>query len=59
MWLGAKEAGRYIGFSSDWVEVRAMPWQSEPVAGRIRFKRSKSDGRRRYYVPDLEAQLCE
>ena len=25
MWLGAKEAGRYIGFSADWVEVRAMP----------------------------------
>jgi hypothetical protein len=59
MWLGAKEAGRYIGFSADWVEVRAMPWESEPVDRRIRFKRSKSDGRRRYYVPDLEAQLEE
>jgi hypothetical protein len=58
-WLGAKEAGRYLGFSRDWVEVRAHPWQDEPVPGRIRFKKARSDGRRRYYVPDLEAQLEE
>ena len=61
MWLGPKEAERYIGFSADWVEVRAIPWPKDgkPIEGRIRFKKSKSDGRRRYYVPDLEAQLRE
>jgi hypothetical protein len=57
MWLGSKEAGRYLGFSADWVEVRAIPWQPEYVEGRIRYKTSKTDGRRRYYVRDLEGQL--
>lgn len=59
MWLGPKDAGAYLGFSPDWIEVRAHPWQDEPVEGRIRYKCAKSDGRRRYYVPDLEAQLSK
>jgi hypothetical protein len=59
MWLGPKEAGRYLGYSPRWIEVRATPWEKNPVDGRIRFKISKADGRRRYCVPDLELQLSD
>jgi hypothetical protein len=58
-WLGAADAGRYLGYSRDWVERRALEWQDKPASDRIRYKKARSDGRRRYFVPDLEAQLCE
>jgi hypothetical protein len=58
-WLGPKEAGRYVGYSPEWVEVRATPWEDDPVDGRIRFKLSRSDGRRRYFVPDLRLRLVD
>jgi hypothetical protein len=59
MWLGATDAGRYLGYSATWIEARALKWQDEPMDQRIRYKLAKSDGRRRYYVPDLDAQQGE
>ena len=58
-WLGGKAAGAYIGYSRDWVEVRAVPWPKDglPVPSRIRFKINSENGDRRYYVPDLEVFL--
>lgn len=57
MWLGGKAAGLFIGYSRDWVEVRAHPWQKQPVDGRVRYKTMRGSGDRKYYRPDLEAFL--
>ena len=58
-WLGGKEAGQYIGYSRDWIEVRATAWPLNglPVPGRIRYKTVKGCGNRKYYRPDLDAFL--
>jgi len=59
MWLGGKDAGSYIGYSRDWVEIRALEWplDEKPMAGRIRFKYNRENGDRKYYRPDLDAFL--
>jgi hypothetical protein len=57
MWLGGRDAGAYLGYSRDWVEIRALEWQDKPAEGRIRFRRMKGTGDRKYYRPDLDAFL--
>lgn len=54
MWLGGRDAGAYLGYSRDWVEIRAIKWQPEHVPGRVRYKKNRQNGDRKYYVPDLE-----
>jgi hypothetical protein len=55
--FGGRDDGRFIGYSRDWMEVWAHPRTKDPVAGRIRYKRAKSGGHRRYCGPDSKAQL--
>jgi hypothetical protein len=57
MWLGGRDAGAYLGYSRDWVEIRAIKWQPDHVPGRIRYKKNKENGDRKYYVPDLDSFL--
>ena len=61
MWLGGKEAAMYIGFSRDYVEARAIPWQDDYLPFRVRYKHAigEQGGQptRRYYRPDLDALL--
>ena len=61
MWLGGKDAGRYLGYSRDWVEIRAIEWplDGKPVEGRIRYQYNRENGDRRYYRPDLDAFLVK
>jgi hypothetical protein len=59
MWLGGKDSGRYIGYSRDWVEIRAYPWQPDHVPDRIRFKKMRKTGDRKYYRPDLDWFLLD
>jgi len=60
-WLGGKEAGMYIGFSRDYVEDRAVPWQDDLIPFKVRFKHvignEGAEPVRRYYRPDLDALL--
>ena len=60
-WLSLSNAADYINVSTDTVGRRAIRWQSEAQAGRIRYKLLKlgEDTRlqRRYFVEDLEALL--
>jgi hypothetical protein len=62
-WLGGKEAGMYIGFSRDYVEARAAPWQDDYLPFRVRYKHAigEQGGQptRRYYRPDLDALLVD
>ena len=55
IWLGVTDAGKYMRRSSEWIEVRATPWEDEPVQGRFRYKLNPENGDRRYYVADLDA----
>lgn len=61
MWLSGKDAGAYIGYSRDTVEIRAIPWQPTHVLHQIRYKLVQLDEKgpkvRRYYQPDLDALL--
>lgn len=54
VWLGGRDAGIYCGRSRDWVEIRALAWEDEPVRGRIRFQLDVDSGDRRYFVADLD-----
>ena len=60
-WKSLSSAAQHLDVSNDTILRRAVPWQDEPVEGRIRFKHLKlgADTRqeRRYYVPDLDALL--
>ncbi len=57
MWLGGKDASDYLGYSRDWLEIRALEWpmDDQPVPGRFRYQYNPETGDRRYYVPDLDA----
>lgn len=59
LWLGGKDAGAYLGYSRDWVEIRALQWplDNKPVPGRIRYKKVKGTGDRKYYRLDPDAFL--
>jgi hypothetical protein len=57
MWLGGKNAGAYLGYSRDWVEVRALPWQPHPIDGRVRYRKMRGSGDRKYFRPDLDLFL--
>jgi hypothetical protein len=63
MWLGAKDAGAYVGMSPDWAEARALEWplDDKPVQGRIRYRWLRDNpgdrGIRRFYRPDIDAFL--
>ena|ERR1035441_9353278 len=63
VWLGAKDAGAYVGRSPDWVEDRALEWplDEKPIQGRIRFQwlrdRPNDRGTRRFYRPDIDRFL--
>lgn len=60
-WRSRSGAADFLDVSTDTIERRAVPWQDEPVPGKIRFKllRLGEDTRqeRRYYQQDLEALL--
>lgn len=60
-WLSRKDAARKISVSVDTIHRRAIPWQAEPVPGKIRWKYLKlGQGTwrdRRYFEPDIEALL--
>jgi hypothetical protein len=60
-WLSRREAARKISVSVDTIEHRSVPWQEEPVPGKLRYKLLKlgEDTRqeRRYFEPDIEALL--
>lgn len=60
-WLSRREAARKISVSVDTIERRSVPWQEEPVPGKLRCKLLKlgEDTRqeRRYFEPDVEALL--
>ena len=63
VWLGAKDAGAYVGRSPDWAEARALEWplDDKPVPGRIRYQWLRDNpgdrGIRRFYRPDIDAFL--
>lgn len=61
IWLSRKAAAQKVSVSVDTIERRSVPWQEEPVPGRLRYKLLKlgEDTRqeRRYFEPDLEALL--
>jgi len=61
IWLSRKEAARKVSLSVDTIERRSVPWQDEPVPGKLRYKLLKlgEDTRqeRRYFEPDVEALL--
>jgi hypothetical protein len=61
IWLSRREAARKISVSGDTIERRAIPWQDEPVPGKIRWqflKLGQNTWRdRRYFEPDIEAFL--
>ena len=58
-WMSGKDAAEYAGYSRDWVEHRAIPWEASPVPYRIRYKLVKgsptSEPVRRYWQPDIDA----
>ncbi len=56
-WLGGKDAGIYLGKSRDWIEVRAIPWQDDPIPGKIRYGVDRDNLERRYAVADLDAMV--
>lgn len=57
MWLGGRDAAAYLGYSRDWLEIRAIEWplDDKPVEGRFRYQYNRENGDRRYYRPDLDA----
>ena len=60
-WLSRREAAAKVSVSVDTIERRSVPWQEEPVPGKLRYKLLKlgEDTRqeRRYFEPDIEALL--
>ena len=55
IWLSAREAGRKISRSHDYINKRGIPFQDTPVQGLIRFK--LLDGEKRYLEDDIENLL--
>ena len=60
-WLSRKCAAEKLDVLVDTIERRAVPWQDEPVPGRLRYKCLKlgeeTRQERRYCEEDLEALL--
>ena len=60
-WLSRKGAAEKLDVSVDTIERRAIPWQDDPVPGRLRYKHLKlgeeTRQERRYCEEDLEALL--
>ena len=60
-WLSLSGAAQFLDVSTDTISRRAVPWQDEPITGRVRWKYLKlGEGtrqERRYCVEDLEALL--
>jgi hypothetical protein len=60
-WLSRRGAAEKLDVSVDTVERRAIPWQEEPVTGRLRYKYLKLGDQtrqdRRYCEEDLDALL--
>ena len=60
-WLSRKGAAEKLNVSVDTIERRAIPWQDDPVPGKLRYKclklgeETRQD--RRYCEEDLEALL--
>ena len=61
IWLSRREAARKVSVSADTIERRSVPWQDDPVLGKLRYKYLKlGEGtrqERRYFEPDVEALL--
>jgi len=55
IWLSARDAGRKISRSHDYINKRGVPWREEATAGRVRFK--YLDGEKRYFEADVENLL--
>ena len=55
-WLGCTKAAAYIGYSTSWVEVRAIAWHKDnkPIQGRLRYKINPENRDRKYVVEDLD-----
>ena len=60
-WLSRKGAAEKLDVSVDTIERRAIPWQDEPVLGKLRYKYLKLGEEtrqdRRYCEEDLDALL--
>ena len=60
-WLSRKGAAEKLDVSVDTIERRVIPWQDEPVPGKLRYKYLKlgeeTRQQRRYCEEDLEALL--
>jgi len=60
-WLSRKGAAEKLDVSVDTIERRAIPWQDDPVLGKLRYKHLKlgeeTRQERRYCEEDLEALL--
>ena len=60
-WLSRKGAAEKLDVSLDTIERRAIPWQDEPLAGKLRYKYLKLGDEtrqdRRYCEEDVEALL--
>jgi hypothetical protein len=41
--------------STEWIDVRAKPWEEEPVPGWFRYKLNPETTDRRFFRPDLDA----
>ena len=60
-WLSRKGAAEKLNVSVDTIERRAIPWQDDPVPGKLRYKclklgeETRQD--RRYCEEDLQALL--
>jgi hypothetical protein len=52
----------YLGFSRDYIEDRAIPWQEDYLPFKVRYKHAIGEPggqpTRRYYRPDLDALLA-
>ena len=61
-WLSRKGAAEKLNVSVDTIERRAIPWQDDPVPGKLRYKclklgeETRQD--RRYCEEDLQALLA-
>lgn len=57
IWLSARLAAKKADVSSDTILRRGIPWQEEPVPGRIRYKNLRlgpgSSAGRRYFDADV------
>jgi hypothetical protein len=60
-WLSRKGAAEKLDVSVDTIDRRAIPWQEDPVPGKLRYKYLKlgeeTRQERRYCEEDLEALL--